>query len=58
MNTRSIRFRLTVWFAGLLAMPLVLFGFLGYLGLSQYLRWTLKEPLGQQAKQIGGAGLG
>ena len=58
MNTRSIRFRLTVWYAGLLAGLLVLFGFSVYLGLSQYLGWTLKEALSQQAKQIGEAWLG
>lgn len=58
MNTRSIRFRLTVWYSGLLAGLLVLFGFTVYLGLSQYLGWTLKEALSQQAKQIGEAWLG
>jgi heavy metal sensor kinase len=58
MNRRSIRFRLTVWYAGLLAGLLVLFGFSVYLGLSQYLGWTLKESLSQQAKQIGAAWLG
>ena len=58
MNTRSIRFRLTVWYAGLLAGLLVLFGLSVYLGLSQYLGWTLKEALSQQAKQIGEAWLG
>jgi heavy metal sensor kinase len=57
MNRRSIRFRLTVWYAGLLAGLLVLFGFSVYLGLSQYLGWTLKETLSQQAKQIGAAWL-
>jgi heavy metal sensor kinase len=58
MNTRSIRFRLTVWYAGLLAGLLVLFGFSVYLGLSQYLGWTMEETLSQQAKQIGSAWLG
>jgi heavy metal sensor kinase len=58
MNTRSIRFRLTVWYAGLLAGMLVLFGASVYLGLSHYLEWTLKEALSQQAKQIGAAWLG
>jgi hypothetical protein len=29
MNTRSIRFRLTVWYAGLLAGMLILFGLVG-----------------------------
>ena len=58
MNKRSIRFRLTVWYAGLLAGLLVLFGLSVYLGLSQYLGWTLKEALSQQAKQIGESWLG
>ena len=58
MNRRSIRFRLTVWYAGLLAGLLVLFGFSVYLGLSQYLGWTLKETLSKQAKQIAAAWLG
>jgi heavy metal sensor kinase len=58
MNTRSIRFRLTVWYAGLLAGMLVLFGLSVYLGLSHYLEWTLKETLSQQAKQIGESWLG
>jgi heavy metal sensor kinase len=58
MNTRSIRFRLTVWYAGLLAGLVVLFGVSVYLGLSQYLEWTLRETLSQQAKQIGEAWLG
>jgi heavy metal sensor kinase len=58
VNTRSIRFRLTVWYAGLLAGMLVLFGLSVYLGLSRYLEWTLKETLSQQAKQIGESWLG
>jgi heavy metal sensor kinase len=58
MNTRSIRFRLTVWYSGLLAGLLVLFGISVYLGLSHYLGWTLKEALSQQAKQIGESWLG
>ena len=58
MNTRSIRFRLTVWYAGLLAGMLVLFGLSVYLGLSHYLERTLKETLSQQAKQIGESWLG
>src|SRR5215510_14203468 len=58
MNTRSIRFRLTVWYAGLLAGLLVLFGASVYLGLSHYLEWTVKEALAQQAKLIGESWLG
>ena len=53
MNTRSIRFRLTVWYAGLLALLLLLFGASTYLGLRHYLNQTLNESLGRQARQIG-----
>src|SRR6185295_5863659 len=53
MNTRSIRFRLTVWYAGLLAGLLVLFGASVYIGLSHYLELTLKDSLTKEAQQIG-----
>src|SRR5215471_10984147 len=53
MNTRSIQFRLTVWYAGLLALLLLLFGASTYLGLRHYLNQTLNESLGRQARQIG-----
>lgn len=53
MNTRSIRFRLTVWYAGLLAMLILLLGTSTYFGLRHYLNQTLNESLGRQARQIG-----
>lgn len=53
MNTRSIRFRMTVWYAGLLAGLLILFGAFAYLGLEHYLHRTMIESLGTQAQQIG-----
>jgi heavy metal sensor kinase len=53
MNTRSIRFRLTVWYAGLMSGLLLLFGASTYLGLRQYLDWSLRESLRNQARQIG-----
>jgi heavy metal sensor kinase len=53
VNTRSIRFRLTVWYAGLLAGLLVLFGASVYIGLSHYLELTLKDSLAKEAQQIG-----
>jgi heavy metal sensor kinase len=53
MNTRSIRFRLTVWYAGLLAGLLVLFGASVYIGLNQYLKLTLSDSLAKEARQIG-----
>jgi heavy metal sensor kinase len=53
MNTRSIRFRLTMWYASLLVVLLLLFGAAVYLGLERYLRRTLEESLSNQAQQIG-----
>src|SRR6185369_6184294 len=53
MNTRSIRFRLTVWYAGLVTGLLVLFGAAVYIGLGEYLRSTLTESLKKEAQQIG-----
>jgi heavy metal sensor kinase len=53
MNTRSIRFRLTAWYAGLMAGLLLLFGASTFIGLRQYLSWSLKESLRNQARQIG-----
>lgn len=53
MNTRSIRFRLTVWYAGLLAGLLVLFGVSIYIGLRHYLRSHLTDSLTKEARQIG-----
>jgi len=53
MNTRSIRFRLTAWYAGLLAGSLILFGVLTYMALGHYLALMLDESLGKQARQIG-----
>src|SRR5262245_53967220 len=53
MNTRSIRFRLTAWYAGLLAILILLFGVSTYLGLRHYLNQSLIVALGKQARQIG-----
>ncbi|HEX6623095.1 MAG TPA: heavy metal sensor histidine kinase [Pyrinomonadaceae bacterium] len=53
MNTRSLRFRLAVWYAGLLATLLALFGASVYFGLGRYLEWSLRESLARQARQIG-----
>lgn len=53
MNTRSIRFRLTAWYAGLLAGLLILFGVSIYIGLRHYLRSHLADTLTKEARQIG-----
>src|SRR6266540_5312422 len=53
MNTRSIRFRLTVWYAGLLAGLLALFSIATYVVLERYLTKTLRDSLAKQARDIG-----
>src|SRR5215213_3630921 len=53
MNTRSIHFRLTVSYAGLLAGLLILFGIVTYIGLKEHLELSLKDSLNKQAQQIG-----
>lgn len=45
MNIRSLRFRITAWYAGLLAGALVVFGISVYLGLERYLYWNLQRTL-------------
>lgn len=45
MNLRSLRFRITAWYAALLAGALVLFGASIYLGLERYLYSNLQETL-------------
>src|SRR5258708_4407054 len=42
MNTRSLRFRITAWYAGLLAGTLVVFGASVYLGLERCRDWKLE----------------
>jgi heavy metal sensor kinase len=53
MNPRSIRFRLTVWYAGWLALVLLLFGGSTWFGLAHYLNRSLTDSLARQAQQIG-----
>ena len=52
MNTRSLRFRITVWYASLLAGTLILFGASVYLGLERYLDWTLQRALAAECRTI------
>jgi heavy metal sensor kinase len=52
MNTRSLRFRITVWYASLLAGTLILFGASVYLGLERYLDWTLQRTLAVECSTI------
>lgn len=53
INTRSIRFRLTAWYAGLLAVLLLLFSGATWFGLAHYLHRSLSESLTRQSQQIG-----
>ncbi|HET7890979.1 MAG TPA: ATP-binding protein [Candidatus Sulfotelmatobacter sp.] len=53
MNTRSIRFRITAWYAGLLSGALIIFGVSVYLGLERYLDWTLERTLVSECQTIG-----
>jgi heavy metal sensor kinase len=53
MIIRSIRFRMALWYAALLAGALVLFGAATYIGLERYLQKSLEESLIKQARSIG-----
>ena len=53
MNIHSIRFRLTAWYAGLLAGALLLFAVSVYIGLKQYLIGTASRNLVEQSRSIG-----
>lgn len=52
MNTRSIRFRLVVWYAGLLVAVFVLLGIVIYGGLKLYLEQSLAQSQMRRARQI------
>jgi heavy metal sensor kinase len=53
VNTRSLRFRLTAWYASLLAGALLVFGASVYLGLERYLYWNLHNTLTEECRTIG-----
>jgi heavy metal sensor kinase len=53
LNIRSLRFRLTAWYAGLLVGALLGFGLSVYLGLERYLDWSLQKNLASQCRTIG-----
>lgn len=55
MNARSIRFRLTVWYAALLTTLLMLFGGFVYFTLDRFLESSLRESLSKEAATIGEA---
>jgi len=53
VNVRSIRFRMTAWYAGLLVGALLIFGVSVYVGLERYLYWNLERGLSTQCSTIG-----
>jgi len=53
VNTHSIRFRLAVWYAGLLTLLLALFGGVIYFTLEKFLERNLNEALAKDAQTIG-----
>jgi two-component system OmpR family sensor kinase len=53
MNTRSLRFQLIVWYAGLLTGVFLLFGLGMYLELKHYLESGLREAQTKRAEMIG-----
>lgn len=53
MRARSIRFRLTTWYASLLAALLLLFGVFIYFTLQQFLERSLRDTLAKEAQTIG-----
>jgi heavy metal sensor kinase len=52
MNTRSIRFRLTLWHASLLTTVFVLLGALTFFALQHYLEINLRDTQSRRAQQI------
>lgn len=52
INPRSVRFRLTAWYAALLALTLIALGSAVYFGLERYLTASLSVQLSLQARQI------
>jgi len=52
MNTRSLKFRLVAWYAGVLTLAFVLLGGLTFLSLRHYLEANLLDAQGRRARQI------
>ena len=53
MKVRSLRLRITAWYAGLLTGSLALFGASVYAGLYHYLDSSLRKQLSEQTRSIG-----
>jgi heavy metal sensor kinase len=52
VNTRSLKFRLVVWYAGWLTLLFIVFGIFVYTSLGYYLRRDLREALARRARQV------
>lgn len=52
MNTRSLKFRLVVWYAGWLTVLFIVFGLFVYGSLSNHLKEALREALARRARQV------
>jgi heavy metal sensor kinase len=53
MNPRSIRFRLIVWYAGVLLLVMLGFGAFTYANLQRFMTQVLRETVAHRAQQIG-----
>ena len=53
MSTRSLRFRIAAWYAGLLTGALLIFGVSVYVGLERYLYSNLQRALSAESRTIG-----
>jgi len=53
VSTRSLRFRIAAWYAGLLTGALLIFGVSVYLGLERYLYWNSQRALSAESRTIG-----
>ena len=53
MNVRSLRFRITAWYAGLMAGALLIFGVSVYLGLERYLYSNVQRTLTAECLTMG-----
>ncbi|HEX4662768.1 MAG TPA: ATP-binding protein [Terriglobales bacterium] len=53
MNFHSLRLRMAAWYAGVLALCLIIFGGAVYLGLARYLDSTLRSSLRNEGESIG-----
>jgi heavy metal sensor kinase len=53
MKLRSLRLRLSAWYAGMMVLCLTVAGASVYIGLGRYLEWSLRKQLGDQARAIG-----